>query len=1113
MSSVLYVYAFGGPPLDHTLARAAAHADVHVLALGELPQAYRDLPMPDCASLVQVAHVPDGDDLVEIIVRHAREAACDAVFTLSECAVVAVARACRILGLAGAGPRVEAAHNRHMMRSVWHTAGVPTPAFAAVDDEADVRDAFASLRPPLLLTPAAGPTTGAQVTVCTVEEALEALRQGAARVCRPARHGHTEPGGAHPDEGDRFLLEEVVASTSKGWFKQPGWGDEVSVEGIVAGGTYHPLCVNATLPAPASHARPSSVTPAGLAEILQRKIEKTARKAVDALRLDTCATHTTLTLGPDGALWVTGIAACFGPMLTARQAEDVFGMDMTGMLVRQLLGETVAYPRRMPTRGKGAAACLALGPWCEKRPQTKAQTWDFAALPWPALLSHTSTIEPVPQPSAPHTYPLPAHDGPAAEDTWPAVCYLTARDPHTLLNDYRRIMRETGSRLPQARRTQPASHTDALDLPRFRQLCGILQGRPYVKVVVDREQQQWHILDSTEYALHSPYIAERILGTAWADVQADLDAFSHSLYHDPGRRFLLGTLCLHDKAADMNAEQRPFLVLETLASDTMGRDLLSEFYTFIRTRLDASLPLFLKPANHGQEAALADVPDDEIARIAWHQLYTDIDYAALNTGEATGRLRYFASQEEYRTAIKHGRIEDYDILAMPVIPDGIPHVAGLISSLPTTPLSHANILAAGWDIPNAVIRDIADRITTDHLDNTWVHYTVTDDCAELTRAEKPAGRRTPAHPPRHVLIGTPRMEHLHAAPLSQLRADDRSAYGTKAAHLGELHHVLTAGSPHLTGFYTQPRAPHAHLLDHLAQRLGAPPHTSETELAHHARALLSRTISTPEGIALPFAWQERFLAHSPAIQQRIGKLKMALELEALHTIDTLCAQLQILIRHTPLPNDMLRDLRDITQRHLPNNAPLIVRSSSNAEDLPGFCAAGLYESVPHVTGEAQLADAVRRVWASLFSPRSVRLRHHAAIDPTHTYMGVLIHRHHQAAYGGVMATCNTTQPDDYRHVTIHLTPGSPQHVVSGSALPIQHLYNTIEGGGHTTHLGDADHDVDTNIKKHLTTLALAGRLLQGHFHAGPTHTQTLDIEWLLTPTHQLHLLQIRPFAA
>ncbi|MEU8530820.1 PEP/pyruvate-binding domain-containing protein [Streptomyces sp. NPDC048629] len=1109
---MLLVHAVGGPPLDYVMPRAAAHADVHVLALSPLPEVTKDRWLPYCASVTETVPAEPGDDLVAAIVDTARQVRADAVLTLSEFAVVAVADACHELGLRGPGPAAESARNKRMMRAVWQHAGIPVPAFAEVDDEQDVRDAFRRLRPPLLLKSAWSAGSTAHVTVHSEDEAARALAGSRELMREAARGGYAELSveGAE-SAGSQFLLEEIVTGTTDGWFEHSGWGDYVSVEGIVADGTFHPLCISGRMPTVPPFTERASVTPVPLSDVRQRKIEKLAGAAVHALGLDNCATHTEIKLGADGRMWVIETAARFGGVLTVHQAETAFGLDMIGMLVRQLLGRPVAYPDRMPTRGEGAAASLVVLAHSGTRPWEGRRLWDFGAVDWPALVSPGSRVEAVPELSLPDGSPVPVYDPVEGGRSRAAVCYVTARDAETVLADCRTIVEQLEGSLPEAPH-EAEPDRGFLDLPRFERLHGILAGHAYVKVVVDRETGDWHILDSTEYTLHAHYIAERLLRRDWDEVKADIDTVNHGLYQDPERRFLLGVLSLHRKAADEMAAQQPFMVLETVEADTMGRDLLTEFYGYVRKRLDAGLRLFLKPANHAQEAALADVPQHELPRIAAHQLYTNAEFAALNTGEARGRLRWFASVDDYHAALESGSIAWYDILAMPVVPDGIPRVAGLVGALPTAPLSHTNVLAAGWGIPNAVVRDIATRIADGGLADGWVHYTVTPDGAELTAIDAPADLDEPAPPTAPVRMGTPRVEQLLAiVPLSRLRADDRHGYGTKAAHLGEVHHLLTAGSVRLAGYYTVPRPPRDHLLGHLAERLGAPDVTDLAELTALAGEFLTRNVGVPEGVALPFAFQQRYLAASPAVQQHIGMLKMALRLGAFDAVDVLCGELQDLIRATPLPDDMLRLLHDALVSHLPGARQLVVRSSSNAEDLPGFSAAGLYDSVSRVSDVAGIADAVVQVWASLFSARSVLLRNRAGIPPADTYMGVVVHPRVEAAVGGVMVTCNPVQRADFRNVSVNLTPGSPEAVVDGTVQPLQHLYNTVEGGGRTVSLGAADRDVDGTVKEHLGRLALAGRLLQGHFSRDLTFAEPLDIEWLLDPAHRLHLLQVRAF--
>lgn len=277
---------------------------------------------------------------------------------------------------------------------------------------------------------------------------------------------------------------------------------------------------------------------------------------------------------------------------------------------------------------------------------------------------------------------------------------------------------------------------------------------------------------------------------------------------------------------------------------------------------------------------------------------------------------------------------------------------------------------------------------------------------------------------------------------------------------------------------------------------------------------MATTVGAPEGVALPFALQQHFLASSPALQQGIGKLKMALELDATDVLDSLCLQLQHLIRHTPLPESVTRQISQAFPAT--PGGRLVVRSSSNAEDLPGFSAAGVYDSVTTVHGTGELLDAVRQVWASLLSPRSVRLRHQVGISLDDTYMGVIIQEYVPASLGGVLVTCNPTRREDFRNVYLNCSPGSPEQVVDGSVLPQQYLYNTVEGGGRTVALGSFGEALSAATRARLADLSLAGRLLQSHFSGselgGAEVDKPLDIEWLMTEQGDFRLVQIRPYA-
>ncbi|WP_326954996.1 PEP/pyruvate-binding domain-containing protein [Amycolatopsis sp. NBC_01286] len=645
---------------------------------------------------------------------------------------------------------------------------------------------------------------------------------------------------------------------------------------------------------------------------------------------------------------------------------------------------------------------------------------------------------------------------------------------------------------------------ERLSLSALHQLCGTLGGYSFVKVVVDRELRTIHFLNDARHSFHAIYIGEEILGVPEARVRAEIDGYNERFYHAPDRRFLLGILALHTR------QEKKILSLETVEVDTMPAALIREFHAFVAEHVDPALPLLFKPANQLQERLVREIPAAELPRVFAHELFSTAPFVALNPGTTTGRLRAFRTEAEYRAATATGGLAWSDIIVMDRVPDDIPRLSGIVNARHTTPLSHTNVLATGWQIPNAVQLGALAEIERRGLDGKWVEYTVDDRSLTLREVDEPADAAPPSWYAQRVTLEEPESDHSPIVNLARLRAADRYRYGTKAANLGELHHVLACGSQRLLGFYQVPRPPRENLLPHLAQLLGIPAGASVADLSDAARRLLDERIRVPRGIALPFSLQRRFLESSPRIQQAIGKLKMALELDA-REIEPLCVELQSLIRSARMPGALAGEIDSALVSQLAGVRAFVVRSSSNAEDLAGFSAAGIYESINHVTTAERIFASVKEVWASLVSVRSVRLRHQAGISLDECYMGVVIQEQVAADFGGVLVTTNPMNRADFRTVYVNVSP-KVTDVVDGSTLPMQYLYSTVEGGGRTVSLGDAAADLDERAHEQLQRLAVAGRLLQAHFSPDYTFDSPVDVEWLADRDH-VHIVQLRPYSA
>jgi pyruvate,water dikinase len=114
------------------------------------------------------------------------------------------------------------------------------------------------------------------------------------------------------------------------------------------------------------------------------------------------------------------------------------------------------------------------------------------------------------------------------------------------------------------------------------------------------------------------------------------------------------------------------------------------------------------------------------------------------------------------------------------------------------------------------------------------------------------------------------------------------------------------------------------------------------------------------------------------------------------------------------------------------DAPLAVRSSASAEDLPEESFAGQYTSVLRVRGDGELRSAIRSCWASAFIGR---VRHYRrGTEPAR--MAVLVQRLVDADVAGVAFTADpvTGERDT---VLVSAVPGTAETLVDGSVTPDQ----------------------------------------------------------------------------
>jgi rifampicin phosphotransferase len=608
------------------------------------------------------------------------------------------------------------------------------------------------------------------------------------------------------------------------------------------------------------------------------------------------------------------------------------------------------------------------------------------------------------------------------------------------------LVARPGSSAPAQAMAHHSSLPFAADLPSqaaFDQLARVYNAgtplaQPHVIFVVDRQAQpaaRLYFINTPRYQLHDRFLRAQGL------LRGGKDALNRN-YRDAGRRFILGTLSWQP--------QIDGFVYEFWEGDQLTGALLRETQAQLRSHFFAPVQFKANASAQEQVAAAAGIP-----AVTQSALIGQQPFLPLNTGQAVGRLRLVDDIDQVQD------LQPSDIVVLRQVPITLPPVAGVVTEQPSTMVSHVNLLARGWGVPNAYVRD-ASQLLAAH-NGQWVHLTVSAKDYQL-RAATGAERS-------QALERTALKRSSALQPLAALRASHRRQCGAKAANLGEVRHAGIAG------------------------------------------------VQVPDGFCLPFgayasAMQRFGLAEKVArMRQQPGfDSDAALRRSAL-------AALRAEIEQMPLDAAFASQLQARWTSQL-QQAGVFVRSSSSSEDLPGFSGAGLYTTMPHVKGEAALQDAVRKVWASVFNFEAWEARRAAGIAQDAVAMAVLVQKAVDSDASGVMVTRDPLGNTPHS-VFIAAKRGIGIRVVEGRRVAEQVLYSRrskavqvlsrsaedtelrLAPGGGVQEVAVAQRQVlsDALVQR----LADAAAAVEKQFGGS-----TQDIEWALAGD-QLLILQSRPF--
>ena len=135
----------------------------------------------------------------------------------------------------------------------------------------------------------------------------------------------------------------------------------------------------------------------------------------------------------------------------------------------------------------------------------------------------------------------------------------------------------------------------------------------------------------------------------------------------------------------------------------------------------------------------------------------------------------------------------------------------------------------------------------------------------------------------------------------------------------------------------------------------------------------------------------------------------------------------------PVPAEVMVAVAEALAQYPPDIA-WAVRSSAPGEDSANRSFAGLHESYVGVVGRQAVIDAIRLVWASLWSDASMLYRRELGLDPGRSRMAVLVQAMRTEKVSGVAFGCDPRQVS--REIAIvEAVPGLCSGLVDGQVDP------------------------------------------------------------------------------
>ena len=574
-----------------------------------------------------------------------------------------------------------------------------------------------------------------------------------------------------------------------------------------------------------------------------------------------------------------------------------------------------------------------------------------------------------------------------------------------------------------------------------------------LKFMLDRKnKRKLWFFNTKKYTYHYAFAAAN-LNSSTRPI-ASHEVFNLREYSSKNRRFEMGSV-IHYKDQDL-------WVMQLMAGDSLTAEEIARLFHDVKQALWSGSQLHFLPMSQEQDATVNSLTH-KLPLVTADQVFKGVHYQPLTQGRAFGYLRIVKGDVDLAS------VRPNQILVLEKLPEEIPVAAAVISQQLQAPLAHIALLCGSRGTPNMGLRDALNNKEIQLLDGQLVELNINPQEYSLRSADiESANEFWKKLRPVKPKIPEVDVKEKRLLNISDLKLSNTNFAGAKAAQLGEV-------------------------------------------------ASLKPAVVTPGGFVIPLSYYFEHI-NKPKIKNVVNGLfdqknNDTSSAKRYAQLDLLRAEIET----TSVDAQLVATIKSrmASSGHV---GRWILRSSTNAEDLTGFNGAGLYRSIKIKANasDAELIDALRKVWASVWLQTAFEERAWYGVDHRAVGMAVLVQPFVEDAVANGVAISANPFAEFRPGVLINAQPsGGSVTGAGGDEIPEQHLVYTFTEELDFEFLSKSSRmpDGKTILNKAILT-DLTNQLVQLHKHfmrRWDDRANAVDVEFLVMADGHIVILQARPY--